>query len=140
MVGWAGAASAGANEIREALTVVSASGRHAFRVEVAISPEAQAQGLMFRRSLDADAGMLFVYPVAHRITMWMKNTYIPLDMLFIDDAGKISHIVERTVPLSLAIIRSRDPARAVLELNGGTAARLGIKKGDRVLSQRLGAK
>lgn len=119
------------------LAIVTNSGRHAFTIEVANTPETQAQGLMFRRTLASDAGMLFVYAANGPIAMWMKNTYIPLDMLFIDEAGRITHIVERTVPLSTAIIRSKGPARAVLEVNGGTVSRLGVAPGDRVVSSAL---
>ena len=115
------------------LTIVSGSGRHQFKIEVAATGDAQARGLMFRRTLAPDAGMLFVYPSTAPLTMWMKNTYLPLDMLFIDDAGRITHFVERTVPLSTKIVRSNGPARAVLEVNGGTVSRLGIVKGDRVI-------
>jgi len=89
---------------------------------------------MFRRSLPANAGMLFDYRIPTRISMWMKNTYIPLDMIFIGADGKIINIAQRAVPLSEATISSRGRARAVLEVNGGTAARLGIKPGDRVES------
>ena len=88
---------------------------------------------MFRRKLAPDAGMLFDYKVPQRITMWMKNTYIPLDMLFIGAGGRIVNIAERTVPRSLAAISSDGNAQAVLEVNGGTARRLGIRPGDMVL-------
>lgn len=115
------------------LTIVSGTGRHQFKIEIATTGEAQARGLMFRRTLAPDAGMLFVYPVNGPIRMWMKNTYLPLDMLFVDDSGRITHIAERTVPHSTKIIRSNGPVRAVLEVNGGTASRLGITKGDRVI-------
>jgi hypothetical protein len=106
--------------------------RHAFAVELATSPGQWTQGLMFRQSLPADAGMLFLYERDRPMSMWMKNTFIPLDMLFIDRHGVIVDIAERTVPHSTEIISSDVPARAVLELNGGTAARLGIRRGDRV--------
>lgn len=118
----------------ETLTIVTASGNHEFHIEIADTPETQARGLMFRKSLNTDAGMLFIYPNNEMITMWMKNTYIPLDMIFINENGRITHIAERTVPMSTAIIRSNGPARAVLEVNGGTADRLRIAEGDRVLS------
>ncbi len=120
------------------LDIVTASGRHHFTVELATVMEQQVQGLMFRRSLAPDAGMLFLYTGDHDIQMWMKNTLIPLDMVFIRDDGIILNIAERTVPQSLATIGSEGPARAVLEVNGGTAARLGIKPGDRVLFPGLG--
>jgi hypothetical protein len=105
---------------------------HRFRVEIARSPAQHSQGLMFRRHLAADAGMLFLYPAAKRVTMWMKNTYIPLDMVFIDAGGKIVGFAERTIPGSLEVISSAEPVVAVLELNAGTGSRLEIAVGDRV--------
>lgn len=114
------------------LTIETAGGRHVFQVELAVSREQQEQGLMFRRSLAADAGMLFLYPSPRIIAMWMKNTVLPLDMIFIRPDGTILRIAERTVPQSLSIIDSEDQALAVLEVNGGTASRLGIKPGDRI--------
>ena len=115
------------------LVIVSESGRHEFTVELAVTPEQRAQGLMYRRGMAADAGMLFDYSRrAGRAAMWMKNTYIPLDMLFIKADGEIESIAERTVPHSLESVSSKGPVRGVLELNGGTAARLGIEPGDTV--------
>ena len=116
------------------VTIASASGKHRFQVELAVTPEQMAQGLMFRRQLAADAGMLFDYGRNQPASFWMKNTLIPLDMLFIKSDGTIAAIHERAVPQSLEPIASPVPVRAVLELNGGTAARLGIKPGDRVLA------
>lgn len=116
-----------------ALTIVTASGPHKFSVELATTPEQMAQGLMFRQSLAPDAGMLFDFVTPSMATMWMKNTLIPLDMLFVDATGHIVNIHERAVPQSLATIAAAAPVRAVIELNGGTAARLGIKPGDRVI-------
>jgi uncharacterized membrane protein (UPF0127 family) len=115
------------------LTVETRSAKHRFSVEMARTREAQARGLMYRRTLAPETGMLFVYPREQTLSMWMKNTYLPLDMLFIRSDGRIAHIVERTVPLSTAFIGSKAPVRAVLELNGGTVDRLGIKTGDRVV-------
>ena len=120
------------------LTIASSSGKHRFTVELALTPEQMSQGLMFRRQLAPDAGMLFDYGRNQPASFWMKNTLIPLDMLFITGDGKIAGIHERAVPLSLEPIASPVPVRAVLELNGGTASRLGIKPGDRVLSPTLG--
>jgi uncharacterized membrane protein (UPF0127 family) len=114
------------------LTIVTTSGPHRFAVEVATSPEQMMQGLMFRQSLAPDAGMLFDYQTPSMATMWMKNTLIPLDMLFVDAAGRVVNIHERAVPGSLDAIAAAAPVRAVIELNGGTAARLGIRPGDRV--------
>jgi uncharacterized membrane protein (UPF0127 family) len=115
------------------LTIVSASGPHRFTVELATTPDQMEQGLMFRQSLAADAGMLFDYRAPAMAAMWMKNTLIPLDMLFVDERGRIINIHERAVPGSLDPIAAAAPARAVIELNGGTAARLGIRPGDQVL-------
>ena len=119
------------------LTIVSAGKRNDFMVELALSDRQQQQGLMFRRTMAPDAGMLFDYVTPTRITMWMKNTFIPLDMIFIGANGKVVDIAERAVPQSETIIPSKVPARAVLELNGGTAQRLGIKIGDTVESPDL---
>jgi len=115
------------------LTIVTASGPQRFTVEVATTPAQMEQGLMFRRSLAPDAGMIFDFTAPAAAAMWMKNTLIPLDMLFVDAQGRIIGIHERAVPESLDTIASPAPARAVIELNGGTAARLGIRAGDKVL-------
>jgi uncharacterized membrane protein (UPF0127 family) len=116
---------------RSELAIISGSGRHVFDVELALTPEQRAQGLMYRRSMAPDAGMLFDFGQrAGRAAMWMKNTYIPLDMLFINADGEIESIAARTIPHSLESVSSRGPVRGVLELNGGTAARLGIAPGD----------
>lgn len=115
------------------LTIETGDGKqHTFRVEVARTPRQQMRGLMFRRQLAADAGMLFFYGRIQMITMWMKNTYIPLDMIFIRSDGVIMEIAERTVPGSLATISSGVEVSAVLEVNGGTVSRLGIRKGNTV--------
>src|SRR5438477_8199552 len=114
------------------LTIVSAGGPHKFTVELAATPGQMEQGLMFRKSMAPDAGMLFDYRAPSMAAMWMKNTLIPLDMLFVDQQGRIINIHERAVPGSLDPIAAAGPARAVIELNGGTAAHLGIKPGDRV--------
>lgn len=108
---------------------------HRFRVWVADNDMRRARGLMFVKALEDDQGMLFLYPAQQTISMWMKNTYIPLDMLFIDNEGKIVHVVQNTKPLSLDTIESTQPASAVLELKGGTAERLKIGPGARILAQ-----
>ena len=123
---------------RGSLEIRDGARRHRFSVEVARTPREQSQGLMFRRRMAADAGMLFVYDPPRPVSMWMRNTYIPLDMIFIAPDGRISRVVERTVPLSEENIPSGSPVRAVLELNAGTAARLGIKPGATVLAPALG--
>ena len=114
------------------LTIVSATGPHRFTVEVAETPAQMEQGLMFRRSMAPDAGMLFAYTTPTVATMWMRNTLIPLDMLFVDAHGRIVNIHERAVPQSLDVIAAAAPIRAVIELNAGTASRLGIAPGDQV--------
>ncbi len=127
------AAQAPASFGRGELEIQTAAGKHHFNIEVAVSQDQWSYGLMFRRTLAPDAGMLFVYEDDHEIQMWMKNTLIPLDMIFIRADGTILRIAERTVPQDLTTIPSQGPARGVLEVNGGTASRLGIKPGDRVL-------
>jgi uncharacterized membrane protein (UPF0127 family) len=112
------------------LTITTAKGDQPFTVELALTPAQQQLGLMYRRELAPDAGMLFVFPQPQPTAFWMKNTLIPLDMLFIAADGRIADIHERAVPLSEANIPARVPVKAVLELNGGTVARLGIKPGD----------
>jgi uncharacterized protein len=131
---WAGSAAAPLQSFATAsLTIVGASGSHRFTVELAETPAQMEQGLMFRQSLAPDAGMLFDFRQPTMATMWMHNTLIPLDMLFVDAKGTIVNIEQRAVPESDAIISAAAPVRAVIELNGGTAARLGIAPGDRVL-------
>ncbi|MBR9970972.1 DUF192 domain-containing protein [Magnetospirillum sulfuroxidans] len=121
------------------LQVISVDGaRHGFTVEVATSADQLAQGLMYRTKMAADAGMLFDFGAPRAISMWMKNTLIPLDMVFITADGVIAGIAERTVPHSTATIASPGPIKAVLELNGGTASRLKLKAGDRVVHPIFG--
>ncbi|WP_201837553.1 DUF192 domain-containing protein [Microvirga zambiensis] len=117
----------------EQLSISSQGGqRQSFRVEVARNDADRAQGLMFRRAMPADQGMLFDFGRVEPVSMWMQNTYLPLDMLFIRSDGTIARIAANTEPLSTRTIPSGEPVLAVLELNAGTAAKLGIKPGDRV--------
>src|SRR5439155_22297853 len=102
------------------LTIVSSTGPHHFTVEVAETPAQMQQGLMFRRNMAPDAGMLFDYRPPTVATMWMRNTFIPLDMLFVDAQGRIVNVHQRAVPQSLDMIAATAPVRAVIELNGGT--------------------
>jgi uncharacterized membrane protein (UPF0127 family) len=125
---------------RAVLEIETKAGRHRFDIELALTPDQQSQGLMYRQRLAADAGMLFLYDSEQPLLMWMANTFIPLDMVFIAADGRIRKIAERTIPHSTATIGSDGPALAVLELNGGTAARLGIGVGDRVLYSAFGAR
>jgi uncharacterized protein len=112
---------------------IASKGRvHVFAVEMASTPAEQAKGLMDRRELPEGQGMLFDFHHEQPTSFWMKNTYIPLDMIFIRGDGRILRIAENAVPLSEALIPSGGSVRAVLEVNGGTAKKLGIAPGDRV--------
>jgi uncharacterized membrane protein (UPF0127 family) len=116
----------------ERVEIVTRSGVHVFDVELAITDEQRSKGLMFRRELPQGRGMLFDFGAEGPVAMWMKNTYISLDMLFIRADGTIARIAENTVPHSEATIQSGPPVKAVLEVIAGTAKRLGIAPGDRV--------
>lgn len=114
------------------LKIHTASGEHTFLVEVAESAEEKSRGLMFRRTLADNAGMLFPYEPPQEATMWMRNTYISLDMIFIRADGTIHRIEHGTEPFSERVIASEGPVLAVLELRAGMAQRIGLKAGDRV--------
>jgi uncharacterized membrane protein (UPF0127 family) len=116
----------------EPLDIVTSSGAHPFSVEVMRTARERERGLMFRRALPVDRGMLFDFESERLVQMWMKNTYIPLDMIFISRTGRVVGLAENTEPLSERIISSGAPAAAVLEVNAGAAARIGLKIGDRV--------
>lgn len=124
------AASTAAHE--ERLELVTASGVHVLDVEIAATPEKQAYGLMYRTSLPDTKGMLFPHKQAAELTMWMRNTYIPLDMVFILADGTVHRIEARTEPQSERMIGSQGPVTAVLEIAGGAAERMGLKPGDKV--------
>ena len=123
---WRGAAD------QTTLEIVTKSGVRVFQVELAVTNEERATGLMHRKALAEGRGMLFDFKPDQEVSMWMKNTYISLDMIFIRGDGRISRIAENTTPLSEAIIPSRGPVAAVLEVAGGTARKFGIAPGDRV--------
>src|SRR5919107_6243484 len=132
-VGLLAVASSALAQGTEPLAIVTQGGqRQGFQVEVARNDADRAQGLMFRRSMPADRGMLFDFGRVAPVAMWMQNTYLPLDMLFIRADGTIARIAPNTEPLSTRTIPSGEPVLAVLELNAGTATKLGIKAGDRV--------
>ena len=116
----------------EPLENVTASGTHVLHVEIAKDEASRALGLMNRRYMPPDYGMLFEFDRDAPQSFWMKNTYIPLDMIFISRAGAVTKIVENAEPLSERVIPSGPPCAAVLELNGGTAAAIGLKVGDKV--------
>ena len=114
------------------LTITSGNRTHRFTVEIARTPQEQATGLMNRSSLAPDRGMIFPFDPPRGASFWMKNTLIPLDMIFVRTDGSIANIAANTVPLSLDPVPSEGPVGAVLELAGGRAAELGIKPGDKV--------
>jgi uncharacterized membrane protein (UPF0127 family) len=114
----------------ERLVIETGAGPVAFSVELALSAADRASGLMNRKSMAADHGMLFKFDQSRQVLMWMKNTPLPLDMLFIDEAGVVIRIAEETTPFSETIIPSGGPVRYVLELNGGTTEKRGISVGD----------
>lgn len=117
----------------QAEVVVASSGReHRFTVEIARTREEQARGLMERASLAPDRGMLFPYSPPQPVSFWMRNTLIPLDLIFIAPGGRIARIEADAVPFAEDPLQSGVPVEAVLELNGGQAAALGIKPGDEV--------
>jgi uncharacterized membrane protein (UPF0127 family) len=121
-----GESAAGLEQIR----IVSASGEHAFEVEVARTRAQQARGLMFRKWMPFDHGMLFVFEEEGPVRMWMKNTVLPLDMIFLSRTGRVVDIHEHAVPFSEDVITSSGVAKAVLEIHAGTAARIGLRRGD----------
>ena len=122
----------------EKLVIETRTGQiHTFQVELAIKPNQWAQGLMNRESMAEDAGMLFIFPDVSPKSFWMKNTLIPLDMLFLNADGSIYSIHENAKPLDPTSIRSGGPVKAVLELNGGASKKLGLKPGDRILHPLL---
>lgn len=124
---------------KEPLSITTRDGqRHDFQVEMALEPAQQTTGLMFRRSVPADGGMLFDWGTPRDSSMWMRNTVSSLDMVFINADGTVRRIAEDTVPGSLAIIESHGPVRATLEMAAGTAKRLDIRPGDKVQNRIFG--
>src|SRR6516162_8118131 len=117
---------------QQTLEIVSKSGVHVFTVELAVTDEERQKGLMFRRSLPESQGMLFDFKADQDVSMWMRNTYVSLDMIFIRGDGRIQRIAENTQTESDRIIPSGGPVRAVLEVVAGTAKKFGIAAGDRV--------
>jgi uncharacterized membrane protein (UPF0127 family) len=122
------------------LVLRTASGDHSFNIEVMVTNQERALGLMFRRSLPENSGMLFIYDPPQPATMWMKNTLIPLDMVFISADGRVHRIEENAEPFSEALIPSDGDIVAVLELNGGEADKIGLTRGDKVIYPGLARK
>ena len=121
-----------ANAADDRLQIVTGSGTHDFAVELALTDRDRAVGLMHREHMDEDTGMLFRFDDVQPVLMWMKNTRIPLDMIFIRPDGTVASIHRNAEPLSEAIISSGEPVLYVLEVNGGVADRIGLKTGDRI--------
>lgn len=115
------------------LSIVTATGPHHFAVEVMRTREQLERGLMYRRQMAADRGMLFDFGVVQPVTMWMRNTYLPLDMVFIAADGRVVSVKRDAEPLSETTIPSGGDVLGVLEVNAGTAARIGLEPGDRVV-------
>jgi len=120
----------------QAVTIVTQNGDQTFTAELANTPAQRARGLMFKTRLPERQGMLFDFGRDQEVRMWMKNTLIPLDMIFIQSDGRIHRIEQHTKPGSLRVISSNGPVRAVLEMRAGTSKKYGIASGDRVI-QRL---
>jgi uncharacterized membrane protein (UPF0127 family) len=134
----ASAPAAAARQPTRVELVTAAGARHLVTVEEALTPEAQARGLMFRQELAEDAGMLFVFPTSGPRSFWMKNTLIPLDMIFVDEAGVVVGIVREAPPLTLEPRGPGVESRYVLEVRGGWAARHGVEPGTRLRILRGG--
>ena len=117
---------------RTTVEIASKTGVHVFTVEIADTEQARERGLMFRKELPPGRGMLFDFQREQQVGFWMKNTLISLDMIFIDGRGRIVSIAQDAKPMSEDVIMSGGQVRAVLEVDGGTARRLGIAPGDRV--------
>jgi uncharacterized membrane protein (UPF0127 family) len=117
---------------RNTVEIAGKTGVHVFSVEIAATEPEREKGLMYRKRLSEGQGMLFDFHHEQEVGFWMKNTYIPLDMIFIRGDGRIASIAHDAQPLSEKVIYSGAPVRAVLEVKGGTAQRLGIEPGDHV--------
>ena len=122
---------------REPLTIVTSKGNSEFKVEIADNDAQREHGLMFRRIMPADEGMLFDFKVSQPVYFWMKNTYLPLDMIFIEADGTVAHIAENTTPFSEKEVASGKEVRFVLEVNAGVSQRIGLKDGDKVQNRLM---
>jgi uncharacterized membrane protein (UPF0127 family) len=120
------------------LVLKTDSGPHSFNIEIATTDRERRLGLMYRRTLADDAGMLFLYEQPQPVAMWMKNTIIPLDMIFIDPAGRVHRIEKHAEPFSTDLISSDGIVVGILEVKAGTADKIGLKRGDEVIYPGLG--
>ena len=119
------------------LEIRTAKASHGFSIEIVDTEEKRAEGLMFRTEMAADHGMLFDFRREQPVAFWMKNTYLPLDMIFVKADGRILSIAENTTPMSEALVPSRGAVRFVFEVVAGTSKRLGIAPGDRMIHPRM---
>lgn len=122
----------GAKISDDKVIIITQNGNVTFDVKMAVTNEERAKGLMFVRDMPENEGMIFEFDESREVAMWMKNTYISLDMAFIDDDGIIVNIAEHTEPLSLAQVRSNGKVKAVLEVNAGELSKRGVKAGDQI--------
>ncbi len=122
------------------IVLKTATGDHSFNIEVMVTDQERALGLMFRRSLPENSGMLFIYDPPQQATMWMRNTFIPLDMVFISPDARVHRIEAHAEPFSETLIPSEGEVAAVLELNAGEAEKIGLKQGDKVIYPGLAKK
>ncbi|MDX5592837.1 DUF192 domain-containing protein [Pseudovibrio sp. SPO723] len=128
---WATLFSSWASEVKvRELDLVTARGTHAFTVELAETPEARGKGLMYRKSLPENHGMLFIFERTRDQLFWMKNTPLPLDIIFLTDDWRVHHVHENAEPFSESVISSRGPVRYVVEFEAGMATRTGLSRGD----------
>jgi uncharacterized membrane protein (UPF0127 family) len=134
---WPAAGSYADQFATETISIETSSGTQKLDVEVAGDDASRERGLMFRRVMPQNHGMIFLFGNERMITMWMRNTYLPLDMIFVKTSGIIAHIAKNTEPFSEEVISSGAPVSAVIEVNAGVADKLGIKPGDRVVSPLL---
>ena len=135
--------NANANEIKfqnSSLTIQTKDSEYIFNIEIAITEQERSRGLMHRKELKQTEGMLFLYPKNQIIKMWMKNTLIPLDMIFINNSGKIIDIFKMTIPKDLTPIGPDVKLKGVLEINGGLTSYLNINKGDLIIHPSLSGK
>jgi hypothetical protein len=138
LIGLVSTSAAGGMEFAKShLQIIGKNGKHDFNVEIADVPEKHERGLMFRKHMPENSGMIFLFTQAHIVNMWMKDTYIPLDMVFIKNGGKIVKIVANSKPMSVNTISSDEKIVAVLELNSGICEKLDIKKNDTIVFQGL---
>jgi uncharacterized protein len=117
------------------IEIITDQGNQTFSIEIADEPQEQARGLMFRPSMPTEAGMLFIFDQPRPANFWMRNTMIPLDMIFIDDTGKVDSVAERSDTYSEQVSSSKRDVRAVLEINGGLSRQMGIGPGTQVIHQ-----